>query len=62
MNKERVYRDRSYSGNKYRPSPKAEGDKSSLSSERLSYMLLVDNDEDVEEIGGGNGEFVWGSN
>ncbi|KAH0551272.1 hypothetical protein GP486_007444 [Trichoglossum hirsutum] len=50
MNEERAYRDRSHFRNKYRPCPKAERDGSSLSSEELSSVSLIDNDKDMEEI------------
>ncbi|KAI9786628.1 MAG: hypothetical protein M1839_006179 [Geoglossum umbratile] len=49
MNEERAYLDRSYFRNKYGPRPEAERDGSSLASEELSGMSLVDNDEDMEE-------------
>ena len=57
MNEERAYRDRSYFRNKYGPRPEAERDESSLSSEELSRMSLEDNEEDMEEIEEGDGEF-----
>ena len=49
MNEERTYQDRSYFRNKYGSRPEAERDESSLASEELSGMSLVDNDEDMEE-------------
>ncbi|KAI9868541.1 MAG: hypothetical protein M1813_005985 [Trichoglossum hirsutum] len=57
MNEERAYQDRSYFQNKYGPRPEAERDKSSLSSEELSYMSLADDDEDMKEIEEGDDEF-----
>ncbi|KAI9777313.1 MAG: hypothetical protein M1839_008921 [Geoglossum umbratile] len=57
MNEERAYQDRSYFRNKYGPRPEAERDESSLSSEELSHMSLDDNEEDMEEIEEGDGEF-----
>ncbi|KAI9764398.1 MAG: hypothetical protein M1839_005900 [Geoglossum umbratile] len=41
----------------YGPRPEAERDESSLSSEELSRMSLDDNEEDMEEIGEGDGKF-----
>ena len=56
MNEERAYGDCSYFRNKNRPRPEAERDESSLSSEKLSSMSLVD-DEDMGEIEEGDSEF-----
>ena len=56
MNKERAYGDCSYFRNKKGPRPEAERDESSLSSEELSSMSLV-NDEDVREVKEGDSEF-----
>jgi hypothetical protein len=55
MNEERAYGDRSYFRNKNRPRPEAERDESSLSSEELSSMSLVD--EDMGEVEEGDSEF-----
>ena len=62
MNEEWAYWDRSYFWNKYGPHPEAEQDESSLSSEELSHMSLVDDDEEMEEIEerDGESEFEWG--
>ena len=60
MNEERAYRDHSCFRNKCGPRPEAERDESSLSSEELSRMSLGDNDEDMEEIREGDGEFKFG--
>ena len=62
MNEEWAYWDRSYFQNKYRPHPEAEWDESSLSSEKLSHMSLVDDDKEMEEIEkrDGESEFEWG--
>ena len=56
MNEERAYGDRSYFRNKNRPRPEAERDESSLSSEELSSMSLVD-DEDMGEVEEGDRGF-----
>ena len=56
MNEERAYGDCSYFRNKNRPRPEAERDESSLSSEELSSMSLVD-DEDIGEVEEGDNEF-----
>jgi hypothetical protein len=56
MNEEQAYRDCSYFQNKNRPRPEAERDESSLSSEELSSMSLVD-DEDMGEFEKGDSEF-----
>jgi hypothetical protein len=57
MNEERAYGDRSYFQNKHQPRPEAERDESSLSSEELSHMSLVDEDENMEEVEEGDSEF-----
>ena len=56
MNEERAYGDRSYFRNKNRPRLEVERDESSLSSEELSSMSLVD-DEDIGEVEEGDSEF-----
>ena len=56
MNEERAYGDRSYFRNKNRPRPEAERDESSLSSEELSSMSLVD-DEDIVAVEEGDSKF-----
>ena len=55
MNEERAYGDYSYFRNKNRPCPEVERDESSLSSEELSSMSLVD--EDIGEVEEGDSEF-----
>ena len=62
MNEKWAYWDHSYFQNKYRPYPKAEQDESSLSSEELSCMLLVDDDEEMEKIEeeDSKSKFEWG--
>jgi hypothetical protein len=59
MNEERAYWGRSYFHNKYRLRPEAERDGSSLPSEELSSMSLVDNDNGIEEIEEGESEFEF---
>jgi hypothetical protein len=56
MNEERAYRDCSYFQNKNWPRPEVERDESSLSSEELSSISLV-NDEDIGEVEEGDSEF-----
>lgn len=56
MNEERAYGDCSYFRNKNRPRLEAERDESSLSSEELSSISLVNN-EDIGEVKEGDSEF-----